>query len=157
MHLETLKVFCDVVETRSFSTAASQNFVTQSAVSQQVRMLEERYGRWLLERSRGNVQVTPAGEILYHASKEIVQLHQAIEARLASEAEVVSGTVRVATVHSIGLYELSGPLKTYLKAYPAVHVHLDAGGVPHAHGLRVAAAEPRIRVALLALVLAEVF
>ena len=45
MHLETLKVFCDIVETRSFSTAASKNFVTQSAVSQQIRMLEQRYGR----------------------------------------------------------------------------------------------------------------
>ena len=119
MHLETLKVFCDVVETRSFSTAASQNFVTQSAVSQQVRMLEERYGRRLLERSRGNVQVTPAGEILYQASKDIVQQYQAMEARLAAAAEVVNGTVRVATVHSIGLYELSGPLKNYLTEYPA--------------------------------------
>ncbi len=54
MHLETLKVFCDVVETKSFSAAASQNFVTQSAVSQQVRMLEDRWGRRLLERTRGN-------------------------------------------------------------------------------------------------------
>src|ERR1051325_10612909 len=60
VHLETLKVFCDVVETRSFSAAASQNFVTQSAVSQQIRSLEERYGRRLLERTRGNVQLTPA-------------------------------------------------------------------------------------------------
>src|SRR5881409_3358057 len=82
MHLETLKVFCDVVETRSFSTAASQNFVTQSAVSQQIRMLEERYGRQLLERTRGNVQLTPAGEILYQVSKDIVQRYQDLEARL---------------------------------------------------------------------------
>ena len=82
MHLETLKVFCDVVETRSFSAAASQNFVTQSAVSQQIRTLEERYGRRLLERTRGNVQLTPAGEILYQVSKEIVQRYQEMEARL---------------------------------------------------------------------------
>jgi NAD(P)-dependent dehydrogenase (short-subunit alcohol dehydrogenase family) len=40
MHIETLKVFCDVVETGSFSIAASQNFITQSAVSQQLRALE---------------------------------------------------------------------------------------------------------------------
>ena len=64
MHLETLKVFCDVVESRSFSAAASQNFVTQSAVSQQVRMLEDRYGRRLLERTHRNVQLTTAGEAL---------------------------------------------------------------------------------------------
>src|SRR5262245_47796652 len=124
VHLETLKVFCDVVETRSFSAAASQNFVTQSAVSQQIRTLEERYGRRLLERTRGNVQLTPAGEILYQVSKEIVQRYQDLEARLQALANVIAGTVRVATVHSIGLYELSAQIKRYLKAYPQVHLHL---------------------------------
>jgi DNA-binding transcriptional LysR family regulator len=109
MHLETLKVFCDIVETRSFSTAASKNFVTQSAVSQQIRMLEQRYGRQLLERTRGNVQLTPAGEVLYQASKEIVDCYQDMEARLQAVTEVVGGTVRVGTVHSIGLDELAGP------------------------------------------------
>jgi len=125
MHIETLKVFCDVVETRSFSTAASQNFVTQSAVSQQIRMLEERYGRRLLERARGNVQLTPAGEVLYQVSKEIVGRWSELEARLQAMAGTVAGTVRVGTVHSIGLYELSAPLKRYLKAYPQVHLHLE--------------------------------
>lgn len=125
MHLETLKVFCDVVESRSFSAAASQNFVTQSAVSQQMRTLEERYGRRLLERGRGRVRLTPAGEIFYRASKEIVQRFREMEERLQAMSKVVAGTVRVATVHSIGLYELSGPLKRFLRAYPEVHVRLE--------------------------------
>ncbi len=125
MHIETLKVFCDVVETRSFSVAASQNFVTQSAVSQQIRMLEDRYGRRLLERARGNVQLTPAGEVFYNASKEIVGRFQAMETTLQAIANVVGGTLRVATVHSIGLYGLSGALKRYLKTYPQVQLHLS--------------------------------
>lgn len=125
MHLETLKVFCDVVETRSFSVAASQNYVTQSAVSQQIRMLEEKYGRQLLERTRGNVQLTPAGEILYQVSKEIVQRYHDLEGRLQDLGRVVAGTVRVATVHSIGLYELSAQLKRFLKAYPQVQLQLE--------------------------------
>ena len=124
MHLETLKVFCDVVETKSFSVAASQNYVTQSAVSQQIRMLEERYGKQLLERTRGNVQLTPAGEILYQVSKEIVQRYQELEARLQAVTKVVAGTVRVGTVHTIGLYELSSPLKHFLKTYPHVQLQL---------------------------------
>jgi DNA-binding transcriptional LysR family regulator len=125
MHLETLKVFCDIVETRSFSTAASKNFVTQSAVSQQIRMLEQRYGRRLLERTRGNVQLTPTGHVLYQASKEIVERYADMEARLQAVTEVVAGTVRVGTVHSIGLYELAGPLKKYLQAYPQVNLALE--------------------------------
>ena len=127
MHLETLKVFCDVVESRSFSAAASQNFVTQSAVSQQVRMLEDRWGRRLLERARGNVQLTPAGDILYQASKEIVQRFKDMEGQLRAASKVVSGSVRVATVHSVGLYELSAPLKRYLKAFPQVQLNLEYG------------------------------
>jgi DNA-binding transcriptional LysR family regulator len=125
VHLETLKVFCDVVETKSFSVAASQNYVTQSAVSQQIRMLEEKYGKQLLERTRGNVQLTPAGEILYQVSKEIVQRYGELEARLQAVTKVIGGTVRVATVHTIGLYELSSQLKRFLKAYPQVQLQLE--------------------------------
>ena len=73
MHIETLKVFCDIIESGSFSYAASQNFVTQSAVSQQVRSLEEKYDCRLIERGRAGVKPTPAGQILYTASKEIVR------------------------------------------------------------------------------------
>ena len=88
-------------------------------------MLEDRYGRRLLERTRGNVQLTPAGEVLYQASKDIVQRFQEMEGQLQAAARVVGGTVRVATVHSIGLYELSAPLKRYLKAFPQVHLRLE--------------------------------
>jgi DNA-binding transcriptional LysR family regulator len=125
MHIETLKVFCDIVETRSFSSAATRNFVTQSAVSQQIRMLEQRYGHKLLERTRGNVQVTPAGDILYQASKDIVQRWEDMDARLQAVSDVVAGTIRLATVHSIGLYELSSPLKRFLKDFPDVNLNLE--------------------------------
>jgi DNA-binding transcriptional LysR family regulator len=125
MHIETLKVFCDIVETRSFSSAASRNFVTQSAVSQQIRMLEQRYGHRLLERTRGNVQVTAAGDILYQASKDIVQRWDDVDARLQVVTNVVAGTIRIATVHSIGLYELSAALKRYLADFPEVNLNLE--------------------------------
>ena len=69
MHIETLKVFCDVVETGSFSVAASQNFITQSAVSQQLRALEAKYRCKLLERSRGGAKPTPQGAILVNTGR----------------------------------------------------------------------------------------
>jgi DNA-binding transcriptional LysR family regulator len=124
MHIETLKVFCDVAETRSFSTAASQNFITQSAVSQQIRALETKYGCKLIERTRGAVRVTPAGEIVYQASKEIVQRYLEMEGGLQSLSHRVGGTLRIATVYSVGLYELSSPLRRFLRAYPQVKVQL---------------------------------
>lgn len=125
MHIETLKVFCDLAESGSFSLAASKNFITQSAVSQQVRSLEERYGRELVERSKGHVRLTQAGDILYQASKEIMQKYKEIEDALQTLSRSVTGTVRVATVYSVGLYELSASLKKYLRTFPDVTVHLE--------------------------------
>lgn len=125
MHIETLKVFCDLVDTGSFSVAAAQNYVTQSAVSQQIRTLETRYGRKLVERAKRRVRPTPAGEIFYEISREIVSRHQDLEARLQAFSNIVAGTVRVATVHSVGLYEFSDELKRYVKAYPSVNVRLE--------------------------------
>src|SRR6476659_2064174 len=125
MHLETLQVFCDLVETGSFSAAASQNFITQSAVSQQVRALESRFDQPLIERTKGHVQPTPAGQLLYQASKDITARYRDLREQLQRCGKTVSGIVRLATVHSVGLYELSEPLKKFLKAYPQVNVHLE--------------------------------
>src|SRR5262245_24770624 len=108
MHIESLKVFCDLVEMGSFSAAAANNYVTQSAVSQQVRSLEDKYGRKLLDRGRGQVRPTPAGQVFYEVSKDIVHRFHEMESRLQQLTNVVAGSIRVLTVHTVGLYELSG-------------------------------------------------
>jgi len=133
MHIETLKIFCDVVENQSFSLAASQNFITQSAVSQQIRGLEERYGKRLLERKRGSVRPTAAGEILHRASRQILQEYEEMEAQLQGLSNVVTGSVRVGTVHSVGLYELSEPLKAYFADFPNVNVYLEYDRASHVY------------------------
>ncbi|HTQ25194.1 MAG TPA: LysR substrate-binding domain-containing protein [Candidatus Binataceae bacterium] len=125
MHIETLKVFCDIIESGSVSYAASQNFVTQSAVSQQVRSLEEKYECRLLERARAGVKPTPAGQILYNSSKEIVRRFMELENRLREIGSVVAGSIRVGTVYSVGLHELPPYLTEFLRTYPQVNVHLE--------------------------------
>ena len=125
MHIETLKVFCDVVETGSFSVAASQNFITQSAVSQQLRALENKYHCKLLERSRGGAKPTMQGTILYKASREIIDRYQNVDSELQHSCDVIGGHLRVAIVYSVGLHELPAYLKEYLREYPQVNVHVE--------------------------------
>jgi DNA-binding transcriptional LysR family regulator len=125
MHIETLKVFCDIVETGSFSAAASQNFITQSAVSQQLRALESKYRCKLLDRSRGGAKTTVQGEILYRASREIIDRYREVETELQHSGQVVGGHLRLAIVYSVGLHELPAYLKEYLRSFPDVNVHVE--------------------------------
>src|SRR5215468_10320091 len=127
MHIETLKTFCDLIETGSFSKAAALNFVSQSAVSQQVKSLEERFETRLIERGRAARGVTPteAGKIFYAECKEILERFRALEERMRVKSALVAGSIRVATVYSVGLHELPPYVKRFIKAYPQVKVHIE--------------------------------
>jgi len=125
VQIETLKVFCDVVESKSFSQAAIRNTITQSAVSQQVKNLEARFESQLLVRGGRSITPTEAGNILYQAAREILQRFDHFQSELKSLGRGITGTVRVATVHSVGLYEMTKVIKTFLKKYPRVNLHID--------------------------------
>jgi DNA-binding transcriptional LysR family regulator len=125
MKIESLKVFCDLAETRSFTKAAQVNEVTQSAVSQQITSLERLFKSLLVERGRRKFRLTPAGDLLYEHSGQILETYAALQAKLKETSEVVSGTIRLATVYSIGLYDLPPYLKKFLKSYPGANVHVE--------------------------------
>jgi DNA-binding transcriptional LysR family regulator len=127
VQIETLKIFCDLVETGSFSQAAERNFVTQSAVSQQVRALEEKFKRRLLERVRGrrDIRLTEAGEAFYSASREVLRAYAELDERMRALTGTVSGTVRVATVYSVGLHELPPVVREFMALYPQAKIDLE--------------------------------
>src|SRR3954469_16872495 len=126
MHLETLKTFCDLVESGSLSRAARLNLVTQSAVSQQLKALEERYGRRLIERSpRLGARPTDAGRLLYQEARSALGRLATVEQRLRARPDVVTGSVRVGTVYSVGLHTLPPAMKKFLGAHPQVTVRLE--------------------------------
>jgi DNA-binding transcriptional LysR family regulator len=124
MQLESLKMFCDVVETGSFSRAAQLNHVTQSAVSQQIRALETRYRQKLLSRSARQVTPTPAGERLFRGSKEILTRFGEVEMEIREQSADVVGTVNVSTIYSVGLHELQELQKNLLRTHPKVNMRL---------------------------------
>jgi len=64
MHVENLKIFCDLVESHSFSRAARLNGITQSAVSQQLRAMEKGFGAVIMDRSQKQFRLTPEGQKL---------------------------------------------------------------------------------------------
>jgi LysR family transcriptional regulator, transcriptional activator of the cysJI operon len=125
MQIESLKVFCDLAETESFTKAAQINEITQSAVSQQISSLERQFKSLLIERSKKRFRLTREGQVLYEYSKQILTTFDSMTNRLQEIKDIVSGTIRVATIYSIGLHDLPPYLKKFLKAYPTVNVHVE--------------------------------
>jgi DNA-binding transcriptional LysR family regulator len=125
MQIESLKVFCDLAETESFTKAAQINSVTQSAVSQQISSLERVFKSLLIERSKKRFRLTREGQVLYDYSKQIIQTYESHHSKLQELKDIISGTIRVATIYSIGLHDLPPYIKKFMKSYPTVNVHVE--------------------------------
>lgn len=125
MQIESLKVFCDLAETESFTKAAQVNNVTQSAVSQQISSLERQFKSLLIERSKKKFRLTREGQVLYDFSKQIIQTYDTLNNKLQEIKDIISGTIRVATIYSIGLHDLPPYIKKFLKNYPTVNIHVE--------------------------------
>jgi DNA-binding transcriptional LysR family regulator len=125
MQIESLKVFCDLAETESFTKAAQINNVTQSAVSQQISSLERTFKSLLIERSKKRFRLTREGQVLYDYSKQIIQTYESLHSKLQDLKDIISGTIRVATIYSVGLHDLPPYIKKFMKSYPTVNVHVE--------------------------------
>lgn len=127
MHIETLKIFCDLVDLQSFSLAAERNFITQSAVSQQIRALEDKFKRRLLERVRGRreIKLTPSGEVFYRESRHVLAAYDQLNENLRGLVGKIGGTVKVATVYSVGLHEMPAKVGEFMFKFPAAKIDLE--------------------------------
>jgi len=125
MQIETFKIFCDLADTRSFSKAASNNAITQSAVSQQIRSLEARFKVTLIDRGRRNFSLTAEGKAFLDASKDILNIYDHLGDRLRALHNVVAGELHIAAIYSIGLHDLPPYLKAFRARYPDVEVYVE--------------------------------
>ena len=125
MQIENLKIFADLVETKSFSKAAKLNGITQSAVSQQARAMERHFKTLVIDRSQKQFQLTREGHRVYELAKEMLHTYDTLLSELQEMKKVISGTIRISTVYSIGLHELPPYIKRFLHDYPSVNVRVE--------------------------------
>jgi DNA-binding transcriptional LysR family regulator len=126
MDTRQLAAFCAVVERKSFSQAAERLGVTQPAVSLQVRSLEKRLGRQLLDRSGRRVEPTEAGIALYRGAQRMLQLEgQLVEELEAGDGEELRGTLEVGASTGPGSTVVPVLLCEFQRGNPAVAVSLS--------------------------------
>lgn len=133
MDTQSLKAFLAVAGQHSFSEAAEQLHLTQSAVSKRIQQLENQLGTPLFDRHNRTVSLTEAGLALLPRAQTILDLVTDTELQLENMAGDVSGALSVATSHHIGLHRLPPVLRQFVQAYPAVSLNLEFLGSERAY------------------------
>ena len=125
MNIETLRIFCDVVQHHSFSRGAKINDISQSAATQSVHRVEEHFGAQLIDRSKRPFVLTPEGQTCYDGFREVLELYDSVEARVRSLRMEIGGLVRVAAIYSVGLHDMSRCMQDFMRQYPKAKVRLE--------------------------------
>ena len=125
MTYESLKLFKDIAQARSFSRGAAMNSVSQSAASQHVQDLEKWLGTQLLDRATRPLAVTPAGQLYADFCRDVLRRKEEFEVTLDRLKQQVEGTVRVASIYSIGLSEMAQLEEEFSKRQPQAQLSVE--------------------------------
>jgi DNA-binding transcriptional LysR family regulator len=120
-----LRAFVAVADHRSFTRAAVTLNRTQSAVSMQIKRLEDRIGVELFARTKANVDLSAAGEGLLGYARRILALNEEAVGRLAERK--VEGVVRLGVMDDYGVHVVPPLLASFLAGYPRIHVEMETG------------------------------
>lgn len=121
-----MQYFIAVVETNSFTKAAEQCYISQSAISQQIKALEETIGVFLLNRRKRSFTLTPAGEYFYHQAKEVLE-HVTRICDKTKDIGEEDETLHIGYLRGYTGKELMETIKEFSQLYPDVLVHLSKG------------------------------
>src|SRR6476661_3743596 len=125
MRLETIQVFCDLIDLGSFSKAAESNGLSQPSVSRLVHQLEDRLGGDLVDRSKRPLQPTTLGKAYYEGCKRLLEQFGELEASLRRSQTERALTVRVAAIYSVGLGDMGQYVERFQADRPNVKVLME--------------------------------
>ena len=127
MELRHLRYFMMVAQERSFSTAAKKLFVSQPALSKQIKDLEEEIGKPLLARSSKSVELTEAGFFLKERAEEILERSNKTLSALKTADENISGKINIVSGEMEGVSFVARAIKKMNALYPKVQFNLTTG------------------------------
>jgi DNA-binding transcriptional LysR family regulator len=125
MNITQLRLFRDIARELSFVKVAQQNHITQPAVSVHIKKLEDELGKKLFSRTPHNIRLTSDGEMILEDVKEILRLCEGLKIRSSYSQGILEGNIRIAAIHSVGMYEIGDFLSSFMRAFPQVHIHLE--------------------------------
>jgi DNA-binding transcriptional LysR family regulator len=124
MDFDQLATFVFVAKLKSFSRAGQKVFRSQSAVSAQIRQLEETYRAKLLDRSAKSVELTPAGEVLLEYAERLLRLRDESVQVVADRGDAIQGPVVFGANEATCLYLLPDMFAEFQRRYPLVQISI---------------------------------
>ena len=125
MLFDNLKLFRDIAQSKSVSRGASLNGISQSAASQYLQELERRMEVALLDRTTRPLTLTPAGKLFYDLCRDALRREEQFQVQLENLKGFAEGSVRVASIYSIGLSEMSRLQEEFAARFPHAQLHVD--------------------------------
>ena len=125
MLLDNFKLFRDIAHNKSISRGAAMNDISQSAASQYIQETERRLGVTLLDRTTRPLALTPAGKLFCDLCRDALRREEQFQVQLANLKGFVEGAVRVASIYSVGLSEMSRLQEEFAARFPNAQLHVD--------------------------------
>ena len=135
MRTGTLRVFCDVIETGSFSQAARKNGRTTANASQLFSALEDEFGVRCAVRDARHFQLTPEGEVCHAHCREILRLHRKLDRQMQLARETSANFFELAACFSFGLHQLQPILRQFAQAFPRIQIQVRYEHIDRVHEL----------------------
>ncbi|MEU5633192.1 LysR family transcriptional regulator [Streptomyces rishiriensis] len=127
MDLQQMRYVLAVAETASFTRAAEQCHIVQSALSHQVARLEKELGARLFDRTSRRVWLTAAGEAFLPAARQALEAAERARAEVAAATGEIRGRLTVGSIPTVAAVDLPAVLRDYRRRYPQVRITLRAG------------------------------
>ncbi|WP_437186137.1 LysR family transcriptional regulator [Planctomicrobium sp. SH668] len=125
MNIRNTEIFCEIATHRSLTRAGEVRQISQSAVSQALQQLEEKLGVMLVDRSKRPIELTAAGKVYYERCQQWLQDYQEIEDAVLQLTDRIHGRVRVSSIYSVGLLQMSTYVRRLKESYPEIELSLD--------------------------------
>lgn len=124
MNTKNLEYFIKVVDIGSFTKAADELFISQSAISQQIKSLEEELGYKLMERNKRGFELTDAGKYIYLEGKNILNNIREVSNHAGMISQNKNQSIRIGYVINYGYHELKRALMIFSKKYPEINISI---------------------------------
>jgi LysR family transcriptional regulator, transcriptional activator of the cysJI operon len=122
---EDCKLFRDIVQSRSVSRGAALNQISQSAASQHIQELERRLDIPLLDRSVRPLELTPGGKLYFELCRDVLRREEQFHSARALLKTEIDGSVRVISIYSIGISEMTRLRAEFEKRFPDAALHVE--------------------------------